>query len=349
MRIEGGDPNGAPGGVRAAHRTSPPQEPAFTPALASRSLARSITSDRRVPMTTTSPARSGFYSRPYLLLTLASLQWGANTVAGRLAVGEITPMLLVSLRWGLVLVLVAALNRRPFLADWPRLRSRPGLLLLLGLTGYTGFTAFFYAAAHHTTGANMSIIQGAMPLFVFSLAYLVRGRQIRPMQGAGMLLALAGVVIVGTRGDWEVARTLAFNLGDLFMIGATLSYAIYTVGLEDRPDVGALSFFEAMVAVALVTSLPLTIFEAATTGTFWPTPKGWIITILVTIFPSFLGQIFFIRGVELIGPGRAGIFINLIPIFGAAMAVVFLGEPFGWYQGAGLTLVMAGIVLAQRR
>ncbi len=300
-------------------------------------------------MTVPSAAGSGFFSRPYLLLTLAALQWGANTVAGRLAVGEITPMLLVSLRWGLVLMILAVINRRAFVADWPRLRARPFLLLLLGLTGYTGFTAFFYAAAHHTTGANMSIIQGAMPLFVFSLAYLVRGRPIGPMQGAGMLLALAGVVIVGARGDWEVLRTLAFNLGDLFMIGATVSYAVYTVGLEDRPQVSSLSFFQAMVAVALVTSLPLTFAEAATTGTFWPTPKGWLITALVTIFPSFLAQVFFIRGVELIGPGRAGIFVNLIPIFGAAMAVAFLGEPFGWYQGTGLTLVMIGIVLAQKR
>ena len=293
--------------------------------------------------------RLGFWQRPYLLLTLAALQWGANTVAGRLAVGEITPMLLVTLRWGLVLMLLAAIHRRGFREDWPELRKRPGLLVLLGLTGYTGFTAFFYAAAHHTTGANMSIIQGAMPMVVFSLAFVVRGRPIGPMQGLGMVLGLVGVAIVGTRADLEVLRHLAFNLGDVFMVGATVSYAIYTVGLEGRPPVKSLSLFTAMVAVALVTSLPLTLAEAATTGTFWPTPTGWLITVLVTIFPSFLAQIFFIRGVELIGPGRAGIFVNLIPIFGAAMAVAILGEPFGAHQAIGLALVMVGIVLAQKR
>ena len=292
---------------------------------------------------------SGLWQSAYLLLTLASLQWAANTVAGRLAVGEITPMLLVTLRWGLVLAVLLAFNLRALKADIPVLLARPWLLLLLGLTGYTGFTAFFYAAAHHTTGANMSIIQGAMPLFVFSLAYVVRKRPIRAMQGLGMMLALAGVALVATRADLDVARTLAFNLGDLFMLGATVSYAIYTVGLEDRPAVSSLSLFAAMVAVALVTSLPLTLAEAATTGTYWPTPKGWVITVLVSIFPSFLAQVFYIRGVELIGPGRAGIFVNLIPVFGAAMAVAFLGEPFGWYQGAGLALVMIGIVFAQRR
>lgn len=291
----------------------------------------------------------GFWSRPYLLLILAALQWAANTVAGRLAVGEITPMLLVSLRWGIVLAFIAVLNRRAFEADRPALLNAPFLLFLLGLTGYTGFTAFFYGAAHFTTGANMSIIQGAMPLFVFSFAWIWRRRPIGFLQALGMTSALLGVVVVGVRGDLDVLRHLDFNLGDLFMVGATVSYAIYTVGLEDRPRVAALSFFQAMVAVALVTSLPLTVVEAATVGTYWPTAKGWVITALVSIFPSFLAQIFYIRGVELIGPGRAGVFVNLIPVFGAAMAVVFLGERFGWYQGVGLAFVMVGIVLAQRR
>ena len=292
---------------------------------------------------------SGLWQRPYPLLTLASLQWAANTVAGRLAVGEITPMLLVTLRWGFVLAFLLVFNARALAADAPAMRAKPWLLFLLGLSGYTGFTAFFYAAAHHTSGANMSIVQGSMPFFVFSLAFLVRGRRVGLMQGLGMLFGVAGVALVATRADLEVIRTLSFNLGDLFMVGATVSYAIYTVGLEDRPQVASLSLFTALVAVALVTSLPLTLVEAATSGTFWPTPKGWIITLLVSIFPSFLAQVFYIRGVELIGPGRAGIFVNLIPVFGAAMAVAFLGEPFGWYQAAGLALVMAGIVLAQRR
>ncbi|TBW35952.1 DMT family transporter [Siculibacillus lacustris] len=292
---------------------------------------------------------ASFLRRPYLILTLASLQWGANTVMGRLAVGEIAPMLLVSLRWAIVAAVLLVINRRGFAADWPQLRTRLGLLLLLGLTGYTGFTALFYAAAHFTTGANMSIIQGAMPLFVFSFAFVARGRPIGGAQAVGMTLTLVGVAFVATRGNFEVARTLAFNLGDLFMVAATILYAIYAVGLEDRPAVGALSFFTAMAGVAFLTSLPLTLAEAAILPVTWPTPRGWLLTALIAIFPSFVAQIFFIRGVELIGPGRAGVFINLIPIFGAAMAVAFLGEPFGWYQGAGLALVMVGIVLAQRR
>ncbi len=298
-----------------------------------------------------SPRRSTgrFFDRPYLLLTLASLQWAANIVAGRLAVGEIQPMQLAVLRWGIVFAVLMVVARKGFVAEWPRMRARPVYLLMLGLTGFTVFTAFFYVAAHHTTGANMSIIQGSTPLFVFSFAYVARGRPIGPAQAIGMTLALAGVVVVALRGDLEVARSLAINLGDLFMLFATIAYSAYTVGLEKRPPVSALSFFTAMVGAAFLTSLPLVGYEMATEPFMAPTAKGWLITAFVAIFPSFLAQIFYIRGVELIGPGRAGIFINLNPIFGAAMAVAFLGEAFGWYQGVGLALVMAGIVLAQKR
>ena len=290
-----------------------------------------------------------FFDRPYLLLTLASLQWAGNVVAGRLAVGEILPMQLVVLRWGIVFAVLAVLNRRAFAAEWTVMRARPWFLFVLGVSGYTAFTAFFYAAAHFTTGANMSIIQGSFPLFVFSFAFLVRGRRIAPLQGLGILFALAGVALVAIRGDLAVARALAFNLGDLFMLGATIAYAIYTIGLEERPPVSSLSFFTAMAGMAFLTSLPLLVAEAAMLPFHLPTAKGWVITLLVALFPSFLAQVFFIRGVELIGPGRAGVFVNLIPVFGATMAVAFLGEVFGWYQGVGLALVMAGIVLTQRR
>lgn len=292
--------------------------------------------------------KAGLLDRPYLLLTLATLQWSANTIAGRLAVGEIAPMLLTTLRWLIVSVVLMVVLRRDFREDWVALRARPWLLLLLGSTGYTGFAALLYLAAHYTTAANMAIIQGAMPLFVFSLAFAVRGRPIGLAQAIGMALALFGVVVVATRGDLAVLAALDFNVGDIFMVLATVCYAVYTVGLESRPVVRALSFFTMAVTAAFVTSVPLAIAEAATVGFAWPTAKGWLLTVLIAVFPSFLAQVFFIRGVELIGPGRAGIFINLIPVFGAGMAVAFLGEPFGWYQGAGLVMVMAGIVFAQR-
>jgi drug/metabolite transporter (DMT)-like permease len=290
-----------------------------------------------------------FWNRPYPILTLAALQWAANTVMSRLTVGEISPMQLGTLRWAIVAAVLLVVHRRGLLAEWPRLAPHKLMLLGLGAVGFSGFTALFFVAAHYTTAANLSIFQGAMPLFVFTLAFFVRGRRIGPFQAIGMAAAMAGVVIVATRADLEVARNLAFNLGDLFVLAASALYAVYTIGLENRPAVSSLTFFTAVSVAAFLTSLPMTAAEMLFAPIVWPTPTGWLLTAIIAVFPSFLAQVFFIRGVELIGPGRAGIFVNLIPVFGATMAVVVLGEPFGWYQGVGLALVMAGIVLAQRR
>ena len=132
------------------------------------------------------------------------------------------------------------------------------------------------------------------------------------------------------------------------MIGACLLYAGYTVGLRQRPHVSSLSLLTFMACAALAASLPLVIAEAQLGQLMWPTLKGWIIIGLITIFPSFLAQVFFIRGVELLGPGRAGVFINLVPVFAALFAVVILREPFEMFHGIALTLVLGGIWLSEK-
>ena len=99
-----------------------------------------------------------------------------------------------------------------------------------------------------------------------------------------------------------------------------------------------LVFFAAMAGVAFLTSLPLLAVEIAQGTVQWPTAKGWLVLLYVGLFPSLLSQIFFMRGVELIGPARAGLFVNLVPVFGALLAVLLLGEPFALYHaraGAG--------------
>ena len=132
------------------------------------------------------------------------------------------------------------------------------------------------------------------------------------------------------------------------MLVATLLYALYTLGLRNRPPVAALSFFTAMAAVAAVTSLPLLAFEIARGDVVWPTLTGWLIIVYVGLFPSLLAQIFFMRGVELIGPSRAGVFVNLVPVFGAFLAVLILREPFTLSSAVALALVLGGIFVAER-
>jgi drug/metabolite transporter (DMT)-like permease len=287
--------------------------------------------------------------RPYLLLGLTALLWGGNAVAGRLAVGEISPMALTCLRWVIVVLILVPSMGSQVLTEWPALAPRWRLILLMGALGFTGFNALFYAAAHHTSAVNLTIFQGAIPVLVLLGTVLFFKARIRGLQIVGMGVTMAGVAAVAAKGDLEVLRTLALNIGDVWMLISCVFYAGYTLGLRNRPKVSGFVFFTAMAVVAFVTSLPLLVYEIAAGAVQWPTARGWLVLLYVGLMPSLVSQIFFMRGVELIGPARAGLFVNLVPVFGALLAVVLLGEPFAWYHAAGLVLVLGGIGLAERR
>jgi len=286
--------------------------------------------------------------RAYVLLTLTTLCWGANAVFGRLAVGEISPMLLVSLRWlgavALMLVFASGHVRR----DWPTLRRHLPFLAALGALGFTSFNALFYVAAHSTTAVNIGIIQGAMPMFVLIGAFLAYRSPVTRLQLAGVVITMVGVIIVGSGGSLQRLATLTLNHGDVLMIIAAALYAGYAVGLRQRPAVSSLGLFTILAAAAFVFSLPLAAAEIYMGSFQWPTATGWMVAGLVTLLPSFLAQIFFIQGVALIGPGRAGVFINLVPVFASIMAVVILSEPFEGYHALALALVLLGIWLSER-
>jgi drug/metabolite transporter (DMT)-like permease len=288
------------------------------------------------------------WDAPLLLLTLTCLMWAGNAIASRLAVGEIGPMTLTSLRWVIVCAIMPMLFRRELVQYWPVLRERWKTILLMGCLGFTAFNTLMYLAAHNTTAINIGIVQGSIPVFVLLGALVVYGTPIRVVQMLGVLVTILGVLMVASQGDLAVLATLAVNIGDAVMILACLFYAGYTVALRQRPAVPGLVFFTALAMVACVVSLPLMAFELTRNPAAWPTTQGWLIVAYVAAFPSLISQVFFIRGVELIGPGRAGVFVNLVPVFAPMLAVVILGEPFRWYHGAALVLVLGGIWLAER-
>jgi drug/metabolite transporter (DMT)-like permease len=292
------------------------------------------------------------YARPYLLLILTTLGWGGNAVASRMAVGQISPMMLTACRWGLVLTVMALACRRQIAANLPQVRRQWRSVLAMGATGFTAFNALNYVAAHYTTAVNLSILQGVIPLLVLFGGRLVHPAPVRAAQAAGATVALAGVALVASGGRLESLARLQFNLGDLLMLGACVLYAAYTIALRSRGASGgtsALGLFFGLAVAAFLTSLPLLGVEALSGGLQAPTAKGWAILAYIGLVPSFVCHVFFIRSVALIGPARAGLFINLVPVFGALLAVLVIGEPFGLYQAAALALVLGGIALSERR
>ncbi len=285
--------------------------------------------------------------RAYGYLLITTLCFGMNANFGKLAVGEISPMLMVALRWVGTISLLLVFFRRPFIRDWPVLRQHWPILVLMGMLGMTAFNALFYVAAHTTSALNMGILQGSIPMFVLVGAVFLLKAPIRLLQVLGIVVTMIGVIIATVGGDLERLAALAFQRGDLLMILACILYAGYSLMLRRCPPVDPLALFTLFALGALAAALPLPFIEAAMGRLQWPTPFGWVLVVLVTIFPSFLAQVFFIKGVSIIGPGRAGIFFNLIPIFAAVIAVLFLGERFYLFHAVALALVLGGIGLSE--
>lgn len=298
-------------------------------------------------MSSRAPAR--LHDQAWIVLVTTMVLWGGNVVAGRLAVGEISPMALVCLRWVIACSLLTALSHRQIAADWPLLKPRMPLILVLGTIGFTVFNAMFYVASHMTNGVNLAIVQGATPVMVIVGNFLIFGVRVTAAQVVGLAMTMVGIAIIATHGTLSALLGLQFRSGDLLMLAADALYAAYTLGLRWRPQVSSLSFFTLMAYVACVTSLPLLAYEIATGTVLWPSAKGWAVLVYVALFPSFISQLLYMRGVQLIGASRAGLFMNLLPVFGSFMSVLFLGETFGVYHAVSLALVLGGIFIAERR
>ena len=293
--------------------------------------------------------RSQILSRAYssapFLLFLATLGWGSNTIASRLAVGEVSPMLLIFFRWGFVVVILLSFYWRQMIDEWPVIRPRLKWLLIMGGCGLCLFNAFFYIAAHSTTAVNLGIIQSTMPGMILLGSFMFFGDRINRFQFFGLLLTLLGVGVIVTQGSLEQLLQLTFNHGDLLMIFACSFYAMYTVGLKSRPKISGMVMLAYFSVAAFLMTIPLMIFESFIYGTVMPGVKGFAIVFYIAIVPSFLSQIFFMRGVDLIGPGSAGLYANLVPIFSAIMAVLLLSEDFAFFHLAAMLLVFGGIGL----
>jgi drug/metabolite transporter (DMT)-like permease len=285
--------------------------------------------------------RAGFF------LLVATLCWGLNANFSKLAVDQISPMQVVTFRWLGVVLILLLFARENIRRDWPVLRRHLPFLALMGGCGFTLFNALFYVAGHHTSAINIGILQGAVPVFVLIGGFIAFGQRIRPIQAVGVTLTLVGVVIVASGGSLQALAAFSINRGDIFMLIACLIYAVYSLGLSRGPKVSSLGLFAVMAFVAWLVSLPLVITETWLLGWQPPTTLGWIIVALITLLPSLLAQLFFIFGVRLIGPARAGTFYNLVPVFASILAVVLLHEVFELYHALSLLLVLGGIWLSE--
>lgn len=288
----------------------------------------------------------------YIILTLTTLFWGGNVVAGKLAVGHIEPNALMILRWSGALLAVLPFAMRPLRRDWPVLRRNWLLYFFYGAVGFATFNVLVYVAAHFTSGVNTAIEQVAVNIFVMILNFALFRTAVRGLQILGVILTILGVAVTATHGDLGRILALEVNVGDLMVISACLAYAIYSIGLRWKPQTHWLSFMVAAITAAILASFFYQQVIGGGIGAFFTqlpqiTPTGWAIVAYTVIFPSVISQILYVRGVELIGSNRASLFVNLIPIFGTVGSVLVLGERLEGFHLLAGALVIIGIVLAE--
>tara|TARA_B100000579_G_C22803026_1_gene840963 strand:- start:628 stop:1551 length:924 start_codon:yes stop_codon:yes gene_type:complete len=284
----------------------------------------------------------------YFLLILTTLCWGLNAVFARMAAGEISPMLLVSIRWLGTLFLLYLFAGRTILQGIPTIRQHIVYTFLMGLVGLGGFGTLIYYSAYHTTAINIGIIQGAMPAMVLVGSCLFFRTTVNFIQITGVFVTMVGVVLVSINGKLEKLASFSFNKGDLMILIAVIFYGAYTLGLRRKHNLSSIVLFASVVFWAFFSTLPLTIYEFASGKTLWPEGNTWIVIGLIVLLPSFLSQICFIASVKLIGPARSGVFVNLVPVFASILAVQLLGESFEMHHGFSLFLVMFGIYIFEK-
>ena len=236
---------------------------------------------------------------------------------------------------------------RPLQQERQIISEHRWLLLLLGML-LGGFNLCMYLALNYTSAINVSIEQASMPVLIMLFNFLLLQQRVRAIQIAGLLLTIIGIIVTATEGEPWLLLSSSVNRGDIWMMIGCVFYAAYSFALKWRPTMDWVAFMWMLSVGAFVISLPLAVYELVQLPLLPLTVNGLAILGYVVIFPSILGQIFYARGVELIGANRAGVFINLVPIFGALLAVLVLGEMFRWFHMAGILLVLGGILLAER-
>jgi drug/metabolite transporter (DMT)-like permease len=296
---------------------------------------------------------ASFHASPYLLLSLTAFFWSLNWVIGRAIVGHVSPLALTFARW-----VVAVAVMMPF--AWPHIRAHaPAIrrhwktIAWLGFWGTGLHNAFAYVGLQYTTATNGVILNSSIPVMIIILGWLVYRDTITRLQTVGVFVSLAGIAVIIGRGDLAVLASLSMNHGDLIVLAGMVFWAAYTVFLRMKPaELPGLVLLACCGMVGVSLLLPLFVLEMA--GAFpW---RGHVELSLATvsamlyvgIFPSFVGYVFWNRGVAEVGSNVAGIFVHLMPAFGALLAWIFLDETIKPFHIAGIALILAGITLTTR-
>jgi drug/metabolite transporter (DMT)-like permease len=291
--------------------------------------------------------------RTVFYLILPTILWAGNAVVGRLAVGEVSPLLLNTVRWALAAVILLPLGWKVFRPSGSLWQHR-GRFLLLGFLGMGSYNALLYLALQTSTPINLTLIGASMPIWMLIVGGMFYAQTPQKRQLLGAVISLLGVVLVLSRGDLSILLSLELFLGDLLMVLATIFWAFYSwmisrTGDSDERDWPWAEFLLAQVVTGLFWSAIFTTGEIAT-GVLHFEVSPWTILILlyIAIGPSLIAYRCWGLGVSAVGPAIASFFANLIPLFTALMSAALLGEPPQLFHALAFILIVAGIFVSSK-
>lgn len=282
----------------------------------------------------------------YLALTLTALFLASNHIIGRAVNGQIPPIGLSFWRWVTGILIILPFVLPGLHKQWPVIFQHWKLLSLLGFY-MVGSTTLVLVALNHTYAVNVSMLNAVQPTLTVLFAWLIFREHLPVLRLLGIALGIIGVIAMISRGQLSVLMTMDFQTGDFLALLAMCGFAGYALTLNRLPrELGAMSSLFGIITLGTLLLLPFYLWETVTVGPV-PINKTTISAILaLAVLVSVLANLGWYIGNRIIGPTRASIFINLIPIFGAVLAIIFLGEQLFFYHMVGGVLVIFGLILA---
>jgi drug/metabolite transporter (DMT)-like permease len=286
----------------------------------------------------------------YIFLFLTVLFWAGNFIVGKFASQyEVPPFSLNFYRWLFAWLILAPFTIPEIIAKKKYIKDNFKLFLILGITSITIFNSIVYYSLNFTQVINGVLMISTIPVMIMLFSSFLKIEKTNTFQILGVIFSLTGVILIITKANLEMLLNLDFNKGDLTMVLAMLSWALYSALLKKKKHkLSQLTLLEVIITFGLIFLIPIYFIEYKM-GYLIKLDKPFILILsYVVLFPGLASFILWIKGISLIGVNRSGVFLHLMPILSAIMAMIIFDEKFMFYHMLGAIFILIGILLSNK-
>ena len=286
----------------------------------------------------------------YIFLIFATLFWSGNFIVGKAAsLFEIPPFTLNFYRWTFAWLILAPFTLKEIFQKKKYILENFKLILILGITSITIFNSIVYYSLNFTQVISGVLMISTIPVMIIFFSWILKIEKTNVYQISGVFFSLLGVMVIITKADLNKLLNFNFNKGDLWMVVAMLSWALYSALLKKKKfDLSQISLLQTIISAGLVLLLPAYLVEMSL-GYKADIHLPFILTLsYVVLFPGLASFFFWIKGISIIGSNRSGIFLHLMPIFSTIMAILIFKEKFMIFHLIGTILIITGIILSSK-